>query len=438
VKRLFGSFAYSAGPRTGCWWDETCDLPDRPALSGTRQFDIVIVGGGFTGISAALHLAEQGVSVAVVEAAHVGWGASGRNGGFCCLGGGIKDNAALDRRFGPEGRAEYRKTELAAIELVAGLIDRLGLDVDRHSDGGTELAHRPHDMDDLHIRAETATRDYGVAVELTERRNLLAHGLNGPFHGALTIRAGFGLNPRKYLAGIAAVAEQSGAVIYENSGVVSIGDNCVVTRHGQINAKRIVIATNGYSSDDLPAELSGRYLPSQSNVLVTRPLTDAEIASQGWHSDQMAYDTRHLLHYFRLMPDRRFLFGMRGGLISGASSELRARRKTREHFEQMFPAWRSVDTPHNWSGMVCLARAGLPFVGALPGPSGVFAGLCYHGNGVAMGSYAGALLADLVQGKTPELRYPDAMRQPLRRFGLGRLRRLVMPGAYAAFMLADR
>lgn len=112
----------------------------------------------------------------------------------------------------------------------------------------------------------------------------------------------------------------------------------VKSTHGNITADAVVSATNGYSSEDVPVWLAAGYLPSQSNVLVTRPLTSADIQAQGWHSDQMAYDTRNLLHYLRLMPDRRFLFGMRGGLISPPAAEASARRRNRRDFERMFPA----------------------------------------------------------------------------------------------------
>lgn len=173
-------------------------------------------------------------------------------------------------------------------------------------------------------------------------------------------------------------------------------------------------------------------------MIVTRKLTEDEKASAGWTSDQMAYDTRNLLHYFRLMPDGRFLFGMRGGVLTGAAAEARARKLIRSDFDAMFPAWRDVETTHNWSGMVCVSRDMLPFVGPVPSQRGLWAGLCYHGNGVAMGSYSGALLAQLVQGKTPDMLYPAAVQKPLRRFELGRWRRALMPFAYAGLMLADR
>ena len=161
-----------------------------------------------------------------------------------------------------------------------------------------------------------------------------------------------------------------------------------------------------------------------------------EIQSQGWFSDQMAYDSRNLLHYFRLMPDRRFLFGMRGGLISSTRSEKAIRRQLRRDFEQMFPAWSGVETTHCWSGMVCLARNLVPFVGPVPEVKGMFAGLCYHGNGVAMGTYAGRLLSDLVLAQAPGLPYSTAI-QSMPRFPLGRARRLLMPPAYAALGLMD-
>jgi glycine/D-amino acid oxidase-like deaminating enzyme len=441
VKRLFDAFAYGEGPRTGCWWDETCKMPVRPSIAKGIQTDVAIIGAGFTGISAALHLAKSGISVTVLEAERVGWRASGRNGGFCCLGGGRAGDALLDRRFGRAERIAFHRAELAAVRLVEALIKEHGIDVDRHSQGETMLAHRPKDMDALRAYAGTVDENYGVGHTLHSAQELVALGMAGPFHGGLSVEAGFGLNPRKYLAGLAQAAEAAGARIYERSSVaevVSQVDGWMLRANGhRIRADHVIIATNGYSSDDLPDWLAGRYLPSQSNVIVTRPLEEHELASAGWTTDQMAYDTRNLVHYFRLMPDRRFLFGMRGGLLTGPAAEARARAKARSDFEMMFPAWRRVETKHSWSGMVCLARDMVPFVGPVPAHSGLWAGLCYHGNGVAMGSYSGALLAQLIQAQRPSIPYPAALKAPLRRFRLGPLRRAMMPLGYGAYMLAD-
>lgn len=442
MKHIFGDFAYTDAPRARCWWNETCDIPERPALAGDVKCDVAIIGGGFTGVSAALHLAEAGIDVVLIENRFIGWGASGRNGGFCCLGGGRLGDAAVDRKYGRQERLAFRAAELAAIRLVEDRLTRHQIEVDRHSDGETELAHRPRDMEDFRSGVARVKENYGLDATLVEKDDLADHGFSGPFFGALTIPAGFGLNPRKYITGLAAAAEEAGAVIYHDTPATRVrrtgNGHEIQTLVGKISASRVIFATNGYSSEDLPEWFAGRYMPAQSSVIVSRPLTDQDLDDAGWKSRQMVYDTRNLLHYFRLMPDNRMLFGMRGGLMTGEGAEARAVRRVRQDFDAMFPAWQNVETPHGWSGMVCLARDQMPFVGAVPGEPGLFASLCYHGNGVAMGSYAGALVADAVQGKPTEHIYPDIMRRPLAKFELGRLRRALMPAAYLGFALADR
>ncbi len=435
MKRIFPDYAYGPGPRGGCWWDTTITAPVWPDLTDDLRVDVAIVGAGFTGLSTALHLAESGARVAVLEANSPGWGASGRNGGFCCLGGARLSDAAMERHYGLVDARIYRQAETAAVDLVAALLDRLDIKADTHSKGETQLAHSPRAMKNLRREA-----DNGDAV-LTEARDLRTHGFGGRFFGALTTPVGFGLNPRKYLFGLAEAAGRKGAMLFQHSPVRTVtrraGGYLLEVGKGQVRADTVVIATNGYSSEDLPKWLAGRYMPAQSTVLVTRPLSDSELAAQGWTSDQMAHDTRHLLHYFRLMPDRRFLFGMRGGLTSSARAERQTRARTRRHFEHLFPAWAAVPSSHTWSGMVCLARNRVPFAGPIPGHSGLFAGLAFHGNGVAMGSYVGRILADLVGEKKPDLPFPAMMRQPMARFPLGRARRLLMPPLYASLMLGD-
>lgn len=441
MKRLFPAYTYGSGPRHGCWWDETIAAPDWLVLDTGIEADVAIIGGGFTGMSAAFHLAERGCNVVVLEAQTPGWGASGRNGGFCCLGGAKASDAALTRAFGQDAAREYRASERAAVDLVDQLLDRLNINVDRHSQGETMLAHRPRDMERMKREAEEMVRNGEPEPTLIEAADLADHGMNGRFHGALTTPVGFALNPRKYLFGLAKAAMAQGAKLFQQSPATAIRRDGVKWRidspRGGVTADTVIIATNGYSSEDIPEWMAGRYLPSQSNVTVTRPLTDAEIAAQGWHSDQMAYDTRNLLHYFRLMPDRRFLFGLRGGVLSSPAAEARARKRNRRDFEQMFPAWRDVPSVNQWSGLVCLSRRRVPFVGPVSGHPGLYAGVAYHGNGVAMGSYSGRLLADLALAVKPGLPYSKAMSSLPTRFPLGGLRRLLMPAAYLYYGLLD-
>ena len=432
MRRIFPDYTYGPGPRRGCWWDDTIAAPDWPCLRGSLTVDVAIVGGGFTGLSAALHLAQAGVSVAVLEGETPGWGASGRNGGFCCLGGSKRSHASLQKVFGKAAADAYAHTEEKAVHLVADLLQTYGIPADTHSKGETQLAHSARAMEALRRQAD----DTGQLHEAAELAEL---GLGGPFYGGYTSPTGFGLNPRKYLFGLARAASTLGAALFQRSAVQSIGKSAVgfelQTQAGRVGASNVLICTNGYSSEDVPNWLSGRYMPAQSTVLVTRPLTEAELQAQGWTSDQMAYDTRHLLHYFRLMPDRRFLFGMRGGLRSSDGAEAAIRRKVVADFHKMFPAWRGVEVSHMWSGLVCMSRNLTPYVGPVPDQPGMYAGLAYHGNGVAMGTFCGRALAQTVLGEMPNL--PTPMTAQMRRFPLGRWRRVLMPPAYALMAMAD-
>lgn len=436
MKRIFPPFAYGAGPREGCWWDSTTPLPTHACLQGDATCDVAVVGGGFTGVSAALHLARLGARVVVLDAHQVGWGASGRNGGFCCLGGGMREDASLDKHYGSAARREWRMTERAAVETVERLIDDLDIDVDRHSRGETCLAHRVRDASAFEAQARAIQDNYGVEAEILAASELQSAGFSGPFHGALTTPVGFGLNPRKLLAGLIRACTDSGVTFHGDTPVTRIAPGRLTTARGTVEADRVIVATNGYSSEDVPDWFAGRYMPAQSTVIVTRPLGDDELQAQGWVTDQMAYDTRTLLHYFRLLPDRRFLFGMRGGLRSGAPAERAARAAVLRDFRQMFPAWQSVDVTHSWSGMVCLARNRLPFAGPIPGMPRVLAGFAYHGNGVAMGTHVGGILAKLADGQRVE-HYPQVMARPAKRFPMGRMRRAVMPAVYALYNIAD-
>lgn len=443
MTRIFPAFAYGNGPFAGCFWSETVpdDASDFPAATGELTADVVVIGAGFTGLSAALHLAQGGVDVIVLDAVHPGWGASGRNGGFCCLGGAKASSADIASRFGQDSLLGWRRAEQDAVALVAGLLQAHGIDADTHSQGETILAHNPRNARALQDDVARIKAEYGVDAEWHSPAALDALGMSGPFKAGLTIPLGFALNPRKYIAGLVRAARGLGARMNGHSPVTGITPKGagieVRTDKATIRARRMILATNGYSSDDLPPWMAGRYMPAQSNVLVTRPLTQTELDAAGWTSRQMAYDTRNLLHYFRLMPDNRFLFGMRGGLVASPRAEAGITARARRHFEAMFPAWRDVETPHGWSGMVCFSANRVPYCGPIPDLPGAYAGFAYHGNGVAMGSYTGALLADLVQGKPTRLPHPTVMRADAPRFPLGRFRRALLPAGYALAGLRD-
>ncbi|SMX26642.1 Gamma-glutamylputrescine oxidoreductase [Pelagimonas phthalicica] len=429
MKRIYEAEAYK--PDSGSYWASTVDPEAWPSLDQDHSCDIAIIGGGFTGLNAALTLARSGRKVAVFDAMHPGWGASGRNGGFCCAGGALITPARMDKYFGDGAGADWLRAEAQAINHVSGLLADHTIDADTHSQGETCLAHSKRAWRAMQKQAAETPPNAEAQPQLLTRQDLQAQGLNGPWLGGLTSPKGFALNPMKYLSGLSQVVKSAGAELFQNAPVSQITPHAsgwhLTTGAHQVQAKQVIIATNGYSSDDLPDWLGARYLPVQSHVIVTRPLTETEQQEAGWWSDQMAYDSRNLLHYFRLMPDGRFLFGMRGGLRATAKSQQALSRKIRQDFNLMFPAWRKVEISHEWSGLVCLMGDLTPFVGQVPEAPNLYATLGFHGNGVAMGSYAGHLLAQhLIDGTA----LPATMAAPPGKFPLGRFRRNLLAPSY--------
>ncbi len=441
--RVLSDHAYGPEPLNTCYWAET--VPDWqldcPPLQGETRAEVAVIGGGYTGLNAALNLAHAGVDVLLLESQFPGWGASGRNGGFCCLGGANLDNDALERAVGEQGRREWRQVERLAVAHVADLLTAEGIKADTHSDGETILAHSPRAMRGLESELASIRTDYGVDAQLHDRADLERLGMAGPYHGGLSIPIGFALNPRKYVLGLLRAAQGAGARIHGFSPVQRIGREKALfrleTAQGQVLAHKVIFATNGYGSEDLPPWMAGRFMPVQSSVLVTRPLSPDEIGQSGWTSSQMAYNTRNLLYYFRLMPCGRMMFGRRGGVLSSPQSDARTMADTRQHFERHFPSLAHVETPYGWHGFLSVNRSEIPFVGPVPDMPGAFAGFSYHGNGVAMGSYAGAILADLARDNTPTRTYPAVMQQSPRRYPLGRHRRMLLPLGYLAMSIKD-
>ncbi|MBY6090352.1 NAD(P)/FAD-dependent oxidoreductase [Maritimibacter alkaliphilus] len=437
MKHIYPAHAYSMGPIRECYWAE--DVPSeslaRPPTQGSLRTRTVIIGAGFTGLNAALRLAEAGEDVVVLEAEFPGFGASGRNGGFCCLGGARISDAGLLSLYGQTGPQAVRRAEVGAIAHVEDLLTRHGWDVDRHSQGETIMAHTAAKMDSLRSWAAECEAEYGAPAQVIEKDALRAHGMNGTFQGAVSHPMGFALHPRKYLAGLLGAAEAAGAVVHGASPVLEtrqVADGWVLkTPQAEVTADCLIVATNGYSSEDLPRWMRGRYLPAQSSVIATRVMTEEELERQGWTTRQMCYEDRRLLHYFHLTPEGRMVFGQRGGIRSHPLIEKSLQRKVRADFDRLFPDWRGVETPYYWSGMVCITGSLMPFCGAIPGARNAYAAFGYHGNGVAMGSLCGAAVADLARAGETDLPLPAFFGDTPRRMPPGRLRRLALLADYS-------
>lgn len=446
LKRIYQPAAYQTDSLPDSYWVESASpLPacDRLPVSGTLKADVAIIGGGYCGLSAALELAKSGADVAVFDAGRSGWGASGRNGGFCCLGGTGKDYSVLAKKFGDDAVKQFARIQQDAIDLVGQRLHDWNIDADRHSDGELVLAHKPNRLAALQQEADELAHFTTIKTEFLDKDALKERGLHAAdTFGGLHTEAGFGLNPMKYLAGLHEQCTRAGVRIFEQAKI----DRFVEDGEGyrlhsgdtQITAGKIVIATNGYSSENLPDWLGGRLMPVFSGIVITRPMTDDELAQQGWTSDLMAFDSRILLHYFRKLPDNRFLFGGRGGITATPKAFAEGKRTLLGHFNRMFPAWRDVELTHHWNGLVCLSQSWRPYIGRVPGHHDVWTALAWHGSGIAMASQGGKLLAERMLGIRDAQDLGSVLSTPMDKFPLPALRRVARSAAYGYYELKDR
>lgn len=385
-------------------------FPDTRPLEGDRRADVVVVGAGYTGLSAALHLAERGAEVVVLDAAEPGWGASGRNGGQIIPG--LKhDPDELERRFGEETGRRMWQTAGSAADFVFELIARHKISC--HAERCGWIAAAPHAaaLESLRSRTEQWQRR-GAPVELLDAKRIAAlTGTSGYAGGMLDHRAG-ALQPLAFARGLARVAQQAGAVIHGRSTAGRLESTPaawrVGTPAGSVTARTVILATNAYT-DGLWPGLERTVLPVQSYQVATRPLPE-QVRRQVLPGGQVVSDLRRILSYFRLDPAGRLLMGGRGPLDDRGDPALFARLEAVAR--RLFPQIGAAPWEHRWSGRVALTADHLPHLHE-PRP-GVLIGLGYNGRGVAMATVMGKLLADRALGASPaEIGWPVTPVEPI-------------------------
>jgi glycine/D-amino acid oxidase-like deaminating enzyme len=364
----------------GSFWETTVppNKPeDFPPLTQDDTCDVAIIGGGITGLSAALHLMDAGVDVRILEAGVPAWGASGRNGGFCCVGATWLSGEELLRKFGREQVHRFFQQQRQGVELVRELAETYGIEIDAQGNGEIEVAHRPSRWRDLEAEYEFCEEVADYPCQLWSQKDLAEQGYASPeAHGALYVGVGFGLNPLKYSRGLATAVRAVGVKIHAHSPAIAWekqeGWHLLRTPGGTLKARQVMIATNGYTEERLTPPLRGTLLPVISNIITTRPLTDEELDAQGWRTETPIYDTRRLLFYFRLLKDRRFLLGSRGGTVGDSRERDRYRTWMVRRLGEMFPAWKDVEITHYWNGLVCGSVALTPHIGQFNEDPSVF------------------------------------------------------------------
>ncbi|MGF6916884.1 NAD(P)/FAD-dependent oxidoreductase [Paraburkholderia sp. 40] len=370
-------------------------------LNGRRSAHVCIVGGGLAGLSTALGLAERGVEdVVVLEAQQVGFGASGRNGGFV-FGGYSLDCADLLKTLGPTRARELYALTTDAVELMRKRIARYRIDCDA-TDAGVILANWFDEPARLEAQRRLMRDSFGVDWEPIAANQLAAQLKTSRYHGGLFERNAFHFHPLKYVVGVAAAAAQAGVTIHEHSPVVSLrrdGAGFVVeTPQGALDARHVVMAGGGYARN-VYARVERAVLPIATYVMATEPL--GERLHDAIATRAAIYDTRFAFDYYRPLPDTRILWG---GRISVRDREPEAiARLLRQDLLKVYPQLRDVRIEHAWGGLMSYARHKMPQIGQ--STDGVWYAVGFGGHGMAPTTVSGELLAAAISGERP---VPDA------------------------------
>ena len=394
AQRSAGRYAQHDGAAP-TWYEASARTnPSWPALDGDRRADVCVVGGGYTGLSCALHLAERGYRTVLLEARRIGNGASGRNGGQ--LGSGHRrDQFTLERELGAERARLLWSLAEEAKALVRALIARHGIACDLKP-GIAFAAHRPRHARTLAREAEHLRARYGYdELDVLDRTALRAEVASEGFWGGLMDRGAGHLHPLDYARGLAHAAADAGVDIHEGTPVTGLapGTPCTVSAGPHtVTADAVVLACNGYL-DALDPGFGGRIMPINNFILATEPLGEAR-AHALIPNDVAVVDTRFVVNYFRLSRDGRLVFG--GGETTSGRLPADPGPLVRRCMLRIFPQLADVRIDHVWGGTLAITRSRMPSIGRLE--SGLYYAQGYSGHGVALATLGGALIAEAISG----------------------------------------
>ncbi|PYB88549.1 FAD-dependent oxidoreductase [Pseudomonas koreensis] len=370
---------------------------DYPTVQGRHKVDVVIIGGGFTGVATAVELAEKGLKVAIVESHKIGWGATGRNGGQVT--GSLSGDGAMRKqmraKLGDDVDDFIWHLRWRGHEIIRQRVEKYAIQCDlKH--GHLHAAYKPSHMVDLRKDYDEAVRrGLGDEVSLLDRsqvRDLLQSEL---YHGAIKNTRNMHLHPLNLCIGEARAAESLGALIFENSEVLEIinGDTPGVrTAHGQIDANQVMLAGDVYHKLE-PGQLKGKIFPAMGGIVTTAPLGD--LAKQINPEDLAVYDCRFVLDYYRLTADGRLLFG--GGANYSGKDSRDIAAELRPCIERTFPALKGVLIDYQWSCAMGIVINRIPQLGKLS--DNVWYCQGYSGHGIATTHIMGEIMSRAITGQ---------------------------------------
>jgi gamma-glutamylputrescine oxidase len=404
-------------------------------LAGDTLADVAILGGGYTGLAAALHLAEAGKRVVLLEAHRVGWGASGRNGGQVHTGQ-RRDQDYLEAAVGREAARRLWTLAEEAKAHLKQLVSRYGIRCDYRA-GLVHAAHKPAYVGEMQRYADKLARDYGydqvVALDKAETARALGTDV---YHGGWLDKDGGHLHPLNFALGLAEAADRAGAVLHEGTRVTGYartrgGKVRVATTRGAVEAEYLLLCGDGYLEGISP-KVEAAILPINNFVLATEPLPPA-LNSIVLPEEPAASDSRFVVNYWRKSADGRLIFGGGENYSHRFPSDLRA--FVRRHMLKVYPKLGDVRIDHAWGGAVSITVTRLPYLRKVEPNVLVASG--YSGQGVMLAPFAGKLLAEAVSGTLDRF---DVFRDlPVPSFPGGRLLRWpALVAGMTWFALRDR
>ncbi len=388
------------------YWLTTAEFPSTDASRPIPEVvDVAVIGGGFTGLSAARTLARRGAKVAVLEAETIGWGASSRNGGMVLTGMKLGVRKLMSK-YGRELTRRMYAASLASIDCVEKIVQEEKIECDFSRCGHLEVACKQKHFDVYEQQAEIVEVEFNHKLRVVQKEELPTEIGSNIYFGGMVDETSAGCNPARYVAGLARSALNAGAEIHEHTRVTAIERDSrqgeagwkIATSRGLVWAHELFVGTSGYTGAVTPM-LQKKVIPIGSFIIVTEVLPKAlarELSPRG----RMIYDSKNYLYYYRTTPDGRMLFGGRAAFFPESDQTVqRSAELLRRGMIQVYPQLRDARVEYVWGGTLDFAFDIMPHAGEI---DGMYYALGYAGHGVAMATYQGQKVAEMMAGDKPE------------------------------------
>jgi gamma-glutamylputrescine oxidase len=425
------------------YWVATAGLPpeDDGPVSADVDADVVIIGGGFTGLATALFLArEHGIKATLLEANQSAWGCTSRNGGQGQNASGRLYRSQWIKRWGLDTAKRLDREIREGFETFRGLVSQIDCDAQDH--GHLYVAHREKKLGFLSNEAKVMREVFGYQTRMLTQTQLREEFCNEQeAKGALYEPEGVGVHPLKLAFGYQRLARSLGVRIHTASPVMSWakrdGFHYLQTPGGVVRTRRVGVATGAYGGQFLTPLLKNRVMPILSNSMVTRVLTPSELSQVAVKNPAFITDTRTLRFYYRLLPDQRFQIGSRSAVHGADAKGAEHLQLLRDGLARKFPVLKDIAVDYSWWGWVDVSHDMMPRIVQPETGESVFYALGYGGNGVSFSAHAGRRLAELIAGKKTSVSDLPIYKTPLPGHLFAPFRRLGQAMLYRWYYLQD-